>query len=147
MKQITFILLALFCLTGAANAGFTTSAKSAYLVDYTSGTPIVEKDADVLMPPSSMIKLMTLAVLFDEVKAGRLKMDDRLPVSENADYQNPIWKTASKICLSQGQSLSVLDAILGLIVLSGGDAAVVVAEKISGSESEFTNKMHAKARS
>ena len=93
-----------------------------------------------------MIKLMTLAVLFDEIKAGNLTMDDRLTVSENADYENPLWYPASKICLVAGQTISVRDAILGLIVLSGGDASVVVAEKLAGSESAFTELMQKKAR-
>ena len=144
----TFLIL----ISVAANAAkptdseFTTRAKSAFLIDYDSGTEIVAKNADVLMPPSSMIKLMTLAVLFDEIAAGRLTMDSKLPVSENADYQNPLWYPASKICLSTGQEITVRDAILGLIVLSGGDASVVVAEKLAGSENAFTAKMTAKAR-
>ena len=73
---------------GAANAGeFKTKAKSAFLIDYDSGAEIVAKNADTLMPPSSMIKLMTLAVLFDELKAGNITMDTRFPVGENADYK------------------------------------------------------------
>ena len=138
---------------GVANATnvkepeFTTKAKSAFLLDYDSGVEIVAKNADKLMPPSSMIKLMTLAVLFDEIKAGRLTLDSKLPVSENADYKNPLWYPASKICLVAGQEITVRDAILGLIVLSGGDASVVVAEKLAGSENAFTAKMTAKARS
>ncbi|MBD5400944.1 D-alanyl-D-alanine carboxypeptidase [bacterium] len=143
-KKITIVLAILF--TTAANANFTTKAKSAFLIDYDSGTTIVAKNADELMPPSSMIKLMTLAVLFDEIKAGNLKMDDRIPVSKNADYNDPKWYPASKICLSQGQTITVRDLILGLIVLSGGDASVVVAEKLAGSEAAFTKMMQDKAR-
>ncbi len=145
MKKKIFILL-LSLLTTTAHADFSTRAKSAFLIDYDSGAEIVAKDADILMPPSSMIKLMTLAVLFDEIKAGNLTMDDRLVVSENADYENPLWYPASKICLVAGQTISVRDAILGLIVLSGGDASVVVAEKLAGSEAAFTEKMQQKAR-
>lgn len=126
---------------------FTTTAKSAFLLDYDSGAEIVAKNADVLMPPSSMLKLMTLAVLFDEIKAGNLSMDSKLLVSENADYNNPLWHPASKICLVAGQEITVRDAVLGLIVLSGGDASVVVAEKLAGSENAFTAQMTSKARS
>lgn len=146
-----FALLLLF-ISSIANAAdvkapeFTTRAKSAFLIDYDSGTEIVAKNADKLMPPSSMIKLMTLAVLFDEIKAGHLTLDSKLPVSENADYKNPLWYPASKICLVAGQEITVRDAILGLIVLSGGDASVVVAEKLAGSENAFTAKMTNKAR-
>lgn len=145
MKKKLFILL-LSLITTAAHAEFSTRAKSAFLIDYDSGTEIVAKNADTLMPPSSMIKLMTLTVLFDEIKAGNLKMDDRLTVSENADYNNPLWYPASKICLVAGQTITVRDAIMGLIVLSGGDASVVVAEKLAGSESAFTELMQKKAR-
>ena len=152
MKANTLFSVLLLLVSGLANAApatdteFTTKAKSVFLMDYDSGTEIVAKDADVLMPPSSMIKLMTLAVLFDEIKSGNLTMDSKLPVSENADYKNPLWYPASKICLVAGQEITVRDAILGLIVLSGGDASVVVAEKLAGSENAFTAKMTAKAR-
>ncbi len=145
MKKKIFILFTLF-ITTAAHAEFSTKAKSAFLVDYDSGVEIVAKNADTLMPPSSMIKLMTLAVLFDEIKAGNLHMDDRITVGKNADYNDPKWYPASKICLSAGQTITVRDLILGLIVLSGGDASVVVAEKLGGSEAEFTKMMQDKAR-
>ena len=144
-----FLIIVLPIVTNAAkpaDSEFTTKAKSVFLMDYDSGTEIVAKNADVLMPPSSMIKLMTLAVLFDEIKAGNLNLDSKLPVSDNADYKNPLWYPASKICLVSGQEITVRDAILGLIVLSGGDASVVVAEKLAGSENAFTAKMTTKAR-
>ncbi|MBQ8041869.1 MAG: D-alanyl-D-alanine carboxypeptidase [Alphaproteobacteria bacterium] len=145
-KKIIAVFLAL--VASAANAGeFKTKAKSAFLIDYDSGAEIVVKNADTLMPPSSMIKLMTLTVLFDELKAGNITMDTRFPVGENADYNRPEWYPASKICLTAGQTISVRDLILGLIVLSGGDASVVVAENLAGSESAFTAMMEKKARS
>ena len=144
MKRFIFSFILSFITCGAF-ADFSTTAKSAFLVDYDSGAEIYAKNADVLMPPSSMIKLMTLAVLFDEIKAGRVKMTDRFPVSENADYKNPLWYPASKICLTTGQTISVRDLILGLIVLSGGDASVVVAEKLGGNENAFTGLMQRKA--
>ena len=131
---------------GFANADdFQTKAKSAYLIDYDSEHEIISKNADVLMPPSSMLKLMTLTVLFDAIKSGDLKMDDLLTVSENADYKNPLWYPASKMCLTTGQQITVKDAILGIIVLSAGDASVTVAEKLAGDESKFTELMQKKA--
>lgn len=134
------------CLTGVANAaGFSTNAKSAFLIDYDSGDEIFAKNADVLMPPSSMLKLMTLTVLFDAIKSGELKMDDTITVSENADYKNPLWYPASKMCLITNQTITVKDAILGIIVLSAGDASVAVAEKLGGSEIKFTEMMQRKA--
>ena len=148
MKKFLIFFLGLFvvCTANATNAQFKTNAKSAFLVDYDSGVEIFSKNADVLMPPSSMLKLMTLVVLFDEIKAGRLKMDDTIDVSQNADYKNPLWYSASKMCLVTGQKISVRDAILGIIVLSGGDASVAVAEKLAGDEDKFTDLMLKKAR-
>lgn len=147
MKKKLIALFLIFA-SGVANAAeFKTKAKSAFLIDYDSGAEIVAKNADTLMPPSSMIKLMTLAVLFDELAAGNITMDTRFPVSENADYNRPEWYPASKICLVAGQTITVRDLILGLIVLSGGDASVVVAEKLAGSENAFTALMEKKARS
>ena len=146
MKKILTVLC-LVMVSNAAIASFDTRAKSAFLIDFDSGAEIVAKNADTLMPPSSMIKLMTLAVLFDEIKAGNLNMDTRITVGENADYNKPEWYPASKICLAAGQTITVRDLILGLIVLSGGDASVVVAEHLAGTEMAFTKKMTDKARS
>ncbi len=144
---ILSILVTANAAAGTTKPEFKTTAKSAFLVDFDSGAEIVARDVDTLMPPSSMLKLMTLAVLFDRVKSGELSLDDKLPVGKNADYQNPLWYPASKICLSAGQEITVRDAILGLIVLSGGDASVVVAEALSGDEVKFTEQMTTKARS
>ncbi len=146
MKKKLIILFLILSTTGA-HANFKTKAKSAFLIDYDSGVEIVAKNADTLMPPSSMIKLMTLAVLFDEIKNGNLTLDSKITVGDNADYNRPEWYPASKICLVAGQTISVRDLILGIIVLSGGDASVVVAEQIAGSENAFTAKMTDKARS
>ena len=147
MKKKLFALFLVFVCSFGNAAEFKTGAKSAFLIDYDSGVEIVAKNADTLMPPSSMIKLMTLAVLFDEVKVGNLSLDDRITVGENADYNRPEWYPASKICLVAGQTITVRDLILGLIVLSGGDASVVVAEKLAGTETAFTHLMEKKARS
>jgi len=140
-KFLVFLLFLIISDAHAVSADFATAAKSAFLIDYDSGSEIFAKNADVLMPPSSMLKLVTLAVLFDKIKSGDLKLDDTLVVSENADYQKPIWYQASKMCLVTGQKITVKDAILGIIVLSAGDASVVVAESIAGSEDKFTENM------
>ncbi len=147
MKKIISII-SMISVIGLPIGGhaYKTRANSVFLMDYDSGAEIVGKNADKLMPPSSMIKLMTLAVLFEEIKAGNIGMNDRMIVSENADFNNPTWYPASKICLSAGQTLAVKDAITGIIVQSGGDASVVVAESLAGSESAFTTKMQKLAR-
>ena len=134
-----------FFIVGARATDFSTKAKSALLIDFDSGDEIFAKNSDELMPPSSMLKLMTLTVLFDAIKSGTLKMTDTITVSENADYQNPLWYPASKMCLTTNQQITVKDAILGIIVLSAGDASVAVAEKLAGSEVKFTEMMQKKA--
>ena len=145
MIKKLLILFVLFFVGGVNAADFSTKAKSALLIDYDSGGDIFSKNSDELMPPSSMLKLMTLTVLFDAIKSGDLKMDDMIEVSENADYKNPLWYPASKMCLITGQKISVRDAILGIIVLSAGDASVTVAEKLAGNETKFTELMQKKA--
>lgn len=142
-----FLCLFILLTTGIAYADdFSTKAKSALLIDYDSGMDIISKNADELMPPSSMLKLMTLTVLFDAIKSGEISMDDKLTVPESANYLNPTWYPASKMCLVTGQQISVRDAILGTIVLSAGDATVTIAEKMAGSEEKFTELMQQKAR-
>ena len=139
-----FLIFIVIFITGdicIADTVFSTSAKSAFLIDYESGSEIFAKNADDLMPPSSMLKLMTLAVLFEKIKSEKLQLDDMLTVPESADYQKPAWYSASKMCLIAGQQITVKDAIMGIIVLSAGDASVTVAESISGSEYNFTNEM------
>lgn len=145
MKKFLILFLCMLSFVAKA-ADFQTNAQSVYLFDYDSNEEIFSKNADKLMPPSSMLKLMTLTVLFDAIKSGNLKMDDLLTVSENADYKNPLWYPASKLCLVKDQKITVRDAILGIIVLSAGDASVVVAEHFAGSENKFTDLMTKKAR-
>lgn len=146
MKKIIAVIFTTLLMVPAAASEFRTNAKSAFLIDFDSGADIVAKNADDLMIPSSMVKLMTLVMAFDAVKDGRLRLDDRLPVSNNADYRNRIWAPASKICLMRGQEITVRDIILGLIVVSGGDAGVVLAEHLAGSEEDFTTQMIRRAR-
>jgi len=130
----------------SARASFTTPARSAFFIDPASGMTLVNKEADALMPPSSMLKLMTLAMIFDAVKDGALSLDQRLPVSGNADHRRPVWAPASKLCLERGQEVSVRDIIMGLIVMSGGDAGVVAAEHLAGSEIDMAARMTLRAR-
>lgn len=146
MKKLLILFVCLLTTTNALAAKFSTKAKSAYLIDYDTGMEIFAKDENKLMPPSSMIKLVTLGVLFDEIKSGNIKLEDKINASENADYKDKLWYSASKMCLVPGQQVSVRDAILAIIVLSAGDASVAVAEKLAGSEMQFTEKMTEYAR-
>lgn len=120
---------------------FDVGAKWAIVVDYNSGATLLEKDADTPMVPSSLTKLMTLYIVYSNLKAGRLKLTDMLPVSEKA------WRMGgSKMFVQIGTTVSVQDLILGLIVDSGNDACIVLAEGIAGSEDAFVDQMNQMAK-
>jgi D-alanyl-D-alanine carboxypeptidase (penicillin-binding protein 5/6) len=118
-----------------------TAAKWAYIQDFDTGATLLEKQADEEMPPSSMTKLMTMYLVYDQLKQGKLKLEDELPVTEKA------WRTqGSKMFVQVGSAVKVEDLIRGVIVQSGNDAAIVLAEAIGGSEEQFAEKMNAKAK-
>ena len=114
-----------------------TDAHWAFIQDYNTGAVLLEKRADAQMTPSSMTKLMTLYILFSRLKAGRLKLDTMLPVSRTA------WRFGgSKMFVEVGTTVSVHDLIKGVIVDSGNDACVVLAEAIAGSQAQFAHLMN-----
>jgi D-alanyl-D-alanine carboxypeptidase (penicillin-binding protein 5/6) len=118
-----------------------TMARQALLIDAQTDATLLDKNADEPMPPSSMLKLMTMYVVFGLMKAGRLTPDQELPVSERA------WRTGgSKMFVQVGTSVKVSDLMRGVIVDSGNDACVVFAEAIAGSESQFAEMMNEKAK-
>jgi D-alanyl-D-alanine carboxypeptidase (penicillin-binding protein 5/6) len=117
-----------------------TAAREAILIDATTGAVLMEKDADVAMPPASMSKIMTAYMVFTRLKEGRLKLDDTLPVSEKA------WKMGgSKMFVQVGTEIRVEDLLQGVIVQSGNDACIVLAEGLAGSEEAFAQAMTEKA--
>ncbi len=120
---------------------FDTIAKSALVVDYETGTILLSKNSDTPMPPASMSKLMTLNMLFEALAVGRLTLDDTFPVSENASQ-----KGGSKMFVRQGARIKIKDLIMGIIVQSGNDACIVVAEGMAGSEKAFADLMTIRAR-
>lgn len=116
-------------------------ARQALIVDFATGAVLLEKNADERMPPSSMSKLMTMYVVFEHLKAGRLQMDQTLPVSERA------WRMGgSKMFVDLGAQIRVEDLIRGVIVQSGNDACIVLAEAISGSETQFAELLNETGR-
>lgn len=118
-----------------------TDAKWAFVEDVNTGAVLLHKRADARMAPSSMTKLMTLFILFSRLKAGRLRLDTMLPVSRTA------WRFGgSKMFVEVGTMVSVRDLIRGVIVDSGNDACVVLAEAIAGSQAAFAALMNAEAK-
>jgi D-alanyl-D-alanine carboxypeptidase (penicillin-binding protein 5/6) len=117
-----------------------TTARWAVIVGYATGATLLDKDADLEIPPSSMTKLMTIYILYSRLAAGQMKLTDMLPVSERA------WRMGgSKMFVQLGSTVAVEDLIRGMIVDSGNDACIVVAEAIAGSEEQFAELMNATA--
>ena len=117
------------------------SAEFAFITDYASGKILMDKNADVAMKPASMAKIMTVFITFQRIKEGGLSLDDTFLVSEKA------WrKGGSKTFIEVGKQVSVEDLLLGVIVQSGNDAAIALAEGISGTEDGFAEEMNFTAR-
>jgi D-alanyl-D-alanine carboxypeptidase len=114
---------------------------AAIVVDDNSGQVLHELNADEPRHPASLTKIMTLYLLFEQLEAGKLKLDTLLPISAQAAIQHP-----TKLGLKANQSIKVEDAIMGLVTKSANDAAVVVAETIAASEAEFAVLMTRKAK-
>ncbi|MEO0380889.1 MAG: D-alanyl-D-alanine carboxypeptidase family protein [Pseudomonadota bacterium] len=124
-------------------AAFDTRASSAYVIDHTTGTVLLNKNADEPLPPASMSKLMTLYMAFEAIERGQLSMTDELVVSSHANSFG-----GSTLFLRTGERVSVEDLIRGIIVLSGNDACVVIAEALSpdGTEGGFARLMTRRAQ-
>jgi D-alanyl-D-alanine carboxypeptidase len=114
---------------------------AAIVLDFKTGTTLHQAHADAIRHPASLTKIMTLYLLFEQMEAGRMQLSTEMEVSAAASVQAP-----TKLGLKPGQTLSVEDAIKALVTKSANDAAVVVAEALAGSESEFANQMTRKAR-
>ncbi len=118
-----------------------TLAQWAFITDFNTGAVLLEKQADLQVPPSSMTKLMTAYIIYGKLKAGQLKLDQSLPVSEKA------WKMqGSKMFVPLGGQVVVEELIRGMIIQSGNDACIVLAEGVAGSEDQFVELMNAKAK-
>ena len=145
MIKLKFLfLLTLLSLTFNANAAFDVNARTAILQDFLSGEILYEKDADKSIYPASMTKIMTAIVAFDLIKSGDLTMDEKFIVSENA------WRLSSagysSMFIMVGDEVSVEDLLKGIIIASGNDACIALAEGIAGTEEEFALIMTAKAK-
>jgi serine-type D-Ala-D-Ala carboxypeptidase (penicillin-binding protein 5/6) len=139
-RGIPVLIAALFLSVTNAQA-IETPAKNAYIIDMKTGTILFDKNSDEPMPPASMSKLMTVYMVFERLKDGRLNMDTKFQVSEKA------WrKGGSKMFVKVHSRVRVEDLLRGIIVQSGNDACIVVAEGIAGSESAFADQMTRRAR-
>ncbi len=137
-RGVIFLLAALLVQPAMA---FETAARAALVIDSNTGTVLLSKNADTPMPPASMSKLMTLNMVFEALEDGRLTLDDTFRVSTKASQ-----KGGSKMFVREGARVRIEDLIRGVIVQSGNDACIVLAEGLSGSESAFADSMTQRAR-
>ncbi len=137
-----FIALA----TAQSHANFNSKAKHAILVDGITGSVLYEKDADVRMPPASMSKLMTLALIFDALKKKQITLEDEIFISENAWRNGGAPSGTSAMFASINSRVKLIDILQGIIVQSGNDACIAIAETLAGSEAAFAERMNNYAR-
>ena len=138
-----FLLIIISLVVFSNNNAFaqqSTTAKQAYVIDYETGQILLDKDSTAKMPTSSMSKVMTTYMVFDALKNKRIALDDKFLVSEKA------WaKGGSKMFVGQGSKIKIEDLLRGVIIQSGNDATIVLAEGLEGSEENFAKKMTSKA--
>src|SRR6185295_4917436 len=141
IRRLALAAAFVFAAAAPALAQIETQARQAYIVDLKTGTVLLEKNADEIMPPSSMSKMMTAHMLFEKLQKGEVKLTDEFPVSERA------WRIqGSKMFVPLGGKVKVEDLIRGIVIQSGNDACVVVAEALAGSEEAFAEQMTKRAR-
>ncbi|MEE2662148.1 MAG: D-alanyl-D-alanine carboxypeptidase family protein [Pseudomonadota bacterium] len=145
-RIIISVLLSVFVSTitvgfSATAQTIKTTARSAYIMDLSTGSVLLSKNADLALPPASMSKLMTIYIVFELIKNRSLSLKDKFIVSKKA------WrKGGSKMFVKIGDQVTISDLLRGIIIQSGNDACIVIAEGISGSEKAFAILMTQKAQ-
>ena len=144
LKKIFIIISLYLSLIFSVNANIDVKARTAILQDFLSGEILYEKDPDRSIYPASMTKIMTSIIAFDLIKSGDLSLEDKFIISEKA------WRLStagySSMFIMVGDEVSVEDLLLGIIIASGNDACVALAEGIAGTEEEFAILMTSKAK-
>jgi D-alanyl-D-alanine carboxypeptidase (penicillin-binding protein 5/6) len=149
-RLVPFVFLALFGPAGGVTASFAqtiqTSAPHAILIDSASHSVLFEKDADALVIPASTAKIMTAEIVFHEIALGHLKLDNQFLVSETAWRYGGAPARASAMFAAPNSQIRIEDLIRGLVIDSGNDAAIALAEGVAGSEGAFATLMTKRAR-
>ena len=149
MKKLIIFLLLLLCMPYVIKGADTVSnetalaenAKSAILIEQSTGKVIFEKNSHEKIPPASMTKMMSLLLIMESIDNGKIKLSDKVVVSKNASSMG-----GSQILLEEGEEMSVDDLLKGISIASGNDAVVALAEYIAGTEDNFVKLMNSKAR-
>lgn len=138
--------LLLLSLAPASAQLFETKAAQAFMIDADTGTVLFSKDADSLIPPASLAKLMTMEVVFDAIKSGRMTLDDTFVVSENAWRKGGAPSGTSTMFAKLKSTIRLEDLIQGVTVQAANDGCIVIAEGMAGSEANFAAQMTERAR-
>ncbi|MDO5387560.1 MAG: serine hydrolase, partial [Pseudomonadota bacterium] len=142
-QKLCLLAAGISCLSFAASAhAFETKARNAILMDYETGAYLFTKNHQEMIAPASMSKLMTVYVLLSKLKDGEISLDDKFTVSENAWRKGGAASGGSTMFLKIGQEVRVEDLLKGILIQSGNDACIVVAENLAGSEAEFAAMMN-----
>ena len=149
MKKLIVFLLLILCIpffvyaaeTVANETTLAENAKSAILIEQSTGKVIFEKNSHEKIPPASMTKMMSLLLIMESIDNGKIKLSDKVSVSKNASSMG-----GSQILLEEGEEMSVEDLLKGISIASGNDAVVALAEYIGGTEDNFVKMMNNKAR-
>lgn len=141
-----FLVLCCIGLTGSVIAAVPPAPKlpadAYFLMDATTGQVLVDYQGDLSLPPASLTKIMTSYVLAEEVESGRASLDDMITVSRNAWSQNPTFQGSSLMWIEPGKPVTLEDLERGVVISSGNDASVAVAEHLAGTESSFVDVMN-----
>ena len=141
MTKLFIFCAFLFFIWSTVAQGFSTTARTALVIDNTTGEVLLSKDINRPIPPASMSKLMTLWMVFESLDEGKIEMNDTFKVSRKA------WeKGGSKMFLREGESVKIKDLIKGVIIQSGNDACIVLAEGLAGTEENFAELMTIRAK-
>lgn len=149
MKKVIICMLSLmvpFCIKASTTvfngeSGFVENAKSAILIEQSTGQILYEKNSHEKIAPASMTKMMSLLLIMEDLDGGKIKLDDVVTVSKNASSMG-----GSQILLEENEQMKVEDLIKGIAIASGNDAVVAMAEYISGTEGDFVKRMNSKAK-
>ena len=144
MKKIIFVIMCSILLPSLVNAtevDLAKNAKSAIIVEASTGTILYEKNSNEKLPPASMTKMMGMLLVVENVEKGNLKWDEMVTVSENASSMG-----GSQILLETGEKMTVSDLFKGVAVASGNDAIVALGERVAGTEEAFVKMMNDRAK-
>ena len=147
LRSTLMALCAVLALSGPSWAqNYDTKAEQALLLDHGSGTVLFAKNADERVPPASLAKLMTMEVVFDRIRSGRLQLDELVTISEKAWREGGANSGGSTMFAELGSQVPVEDLVRGVIIQSGNDASIALAEHIGGTEDVFARLMTERAR-